>query len=225
MPEPFVRELDFSTLERVSGEYVSADLHHAYGDQVWRARWKNFPGWCYLVILIEFQRKPERMMAFRLWSYQALVLQRLWDEGQWPRNEAGQELLPLLFSVVVYNGEGTWTAPLDLRELSGAVPESLRDYQPQLKYCLVDVHRLVLDRPEHRNSLMAAVARIERAMRFRDISGAWRIAPCGEAVRETVSDRGLCRVDLQTLRRHGRSRQLEARTEQLRGGGGRVESW
>ena len=89
VPEPFVKEIDFSTLERVSGEFVSADLRRAYGDEVWRARWKHVPGWCYLVILIEFQRKPERMMAFRLWSYQALVLQRLRDEGQLPETTEG----------------------------------------------------------------------------------------------------------------------------------------
>ena len=42
----------------------------------------------------------------------------------------------------------------------------------QLEYFLVDVHRLFLDRPEPRNSLMAAVARMERAMRLADIKAA-----------------------------------------------------
>ena len=170
--EPFVRELDFSTLERMSGEYVTDDHHLAFSDNVWRVRWKNHPGWCYLVVLIEFQRKPDRLMAFRMWAYQVLFLLRLRDEGRLPKDEDGRAWLPLMFAVVVYNGEGRWNEPEELGDLFAWVPESLRSYLPQLKYFLIDVHRLALDKPERRDSLMAAVAGIERAMRFADIEAA-----------------------------------------------------
>ena len=172
IPEPFVRELDFSTLERVSGEYVTDEHRLAFSDNVWRVRWKDYPGWCWLVVLMEFQRKPERLMAFRLWTYQNLFLLRLRDEGQLPKDKDGKVWLPLMFAVVVYNGEGRWNEPERLSDLFKWAPESLKGYLPQLKYFLVDVHRLVLDKPEHRNSLMAAVAGIERAMRFKDIKAA-----------------------------------------------------
>ena len=37
--EEWVNQLDFSTLERVSGSYVSDDLREREDDLVWRVRW------------------------------------------------------------------------------------------------------------------------------------------------------------------------------------------
>ena len=38
--EDWVRELDFSTLEKQSGSYVSDDLRPRADDVVWRVRWR-----------------------------------------------------------------------------------------------------------------------------------------------------------------------------------------
>lgn len=39
VPEAWVRELDFASLERVSGSYVSDDLRDRHSDVIWRIRW------------------------------------------------------------------------------------------------------------------------------------------------------------------------------------------
>ena len=49
----FVADLDFSTLERCSGSYVTDDLRERHDDIVWRVGWKN-GAWCYVVLLLEF---------------------------------------------------------------------------------------------------------------------------------------------------------------------------
>ena len=59
LPRGFVREtwvddLDFSTLERKNGSYVSDDLREREDDIIWRVKWKGAEQWMYIYVLIEF---------------------------------------------------------------------------------------------------------------------------------------------------------------------------
>src|SRR5438094_4525581 len=51
--EPWVQEVDFTTLERVSESHVSDDLHDREYDLIWRVRWRA--DWLYIYLLFEFQ--------------------------------------------------------------------------------------------------------------------------------------------------------------------------
>jgi hypothetical protein len=51
--EAWVRDLDCTTLERMSDNYISDDLRSRRDDLVWRVRWG--PDWLYLYLLLEFQ--------------------------------------------------------------------------------------------------------------------------------------------------------------------------
>ncbi len=62
--EDWVRQADFSTLERVSGSYVSDDLREREDDVIWRVRLG--PEWLYVYLLIEFQSTPDHFMALRI---------------------------------------------------------------------------------------------------------------------------------------------------------------
>ena len=41
VPEDFVNDLDFSTLEQCSGSYVTDDLRDRHDDIIWRVRWRD----------------------------------------------------------------------------------------------------------------------------------------------------------------------------------------
>jgi predicted transposase YdaD len=51
--EAWVNDLDFATLERVGGGYVSDDLREREDDIVWRVRFGQ--EWLYVYLLLEFQ--------------------------------------------------------------------------------------------------------------------------------------------------------------------------
>lgn len=68
VPEDFIDDLDFSTLERCSGSYVTDDLRERHDDIIWRISWKK-DKWCYAVLLLEFQRSQDHWMALRILSY------------------------------------------------------------------------------------------------------------------------------------------------------------
>ena len=69
----FIADLDFSTLERCSGSYVTDDLRERHDDIVWRVGWKK-GSWCYVALLLEFQSTPDHWMALRTLSYTTLRL-------------------------------------------------------------------------------------------------------------------------------------------------------
>ena len=62
--EPWVQELQFDTLQRVSASYVSDDLRDRQDDLVWRVRRGDEVAYVYL--LLEFQSSADPWMALRV---------------------------------------------------------------------------------------------------------------------------------------------------------------
>src|SRR5437763_10299890 len=62
--EEWVERLDFSTLERVSGSFVSDKLRERHTDLIWRLRLEDGEqGWFFVYALLEFQSTPDPFMA------------------------------------------------------------------------------------------------------------------------------------------------------------------
>ena len=118
--EDWVRDLDFSTLERVSGGYVTPKLRSRESDVVWRVRWKG-GDWLYVYLLMEFQSTVDPFMALRMMVYLGLLYQDLLQQRQLTRSGKLPPVLPL----VLYNGPGPWGAVRELAELIEMVPGGL----------------------------------------------------------------------------------------------------
>jgi predicted transposase YdaD len=103
--EAWVREVDFTSLERVSGSYVSEDLRDREDDMIWRVRWGA--EWLYIYLLLEFQATVDRYMAVRLMVYVGL----LWQSLIQTRTLSPSGKLPPVVPIVLYNGRRRWTAP------------------------------------------------------------------------------------------------------------------
>ena len=63
--EDWVAELDFATLEKVPGSYVSDDLRPRADDVVWRVRWREH--WLYIYLLLEFQSDVDPVRCAICW--------------------------------------------------------------------------------------------------------------------------------------------------------------
>lgn len=130
--DAWLAQLDFSTLERVNGQYVTQDMRQREDDVVWRV--KSGERWLYLYLLIEFQSSVDRFMALRMMVYVGLLYQDLISQKQ-----LGPDgLLPPVLPIVLYNGESRWRAPTSLAALLPKVPAFLAPLQPQMEYVLID---------------------------------------------------------------------------------------
>ena len=94
--EPFVKQLDFSTLERVKASFVSEEFARREADVIWKVSFQGRP--IYLFLLIEFQSSVDRWMALRFLRYLAEFYQSLVVEGQ-------TAPLPAVFPLLLYSGD------------------------------------------------------------------------------------------------------------------------
>lgn len=164
VPEDWVKRLNFNTLEKVDGQYVSEDLLTRSNDVVWRLR-LNDGEWIYLYVLLEFQSRNDHWMALRLMTYIGLLYQNLIAHQQLdPGNR-----LPSIFPIVIYNGERRWTAPLDLSQLITPPSGSLSTYSPQLRYFLLDEKRVAKQPLPPDNNLVTTLVRLENSQHPKDV--------------------------------------------------------
>ena len=78
--QDWVQQLDFSTLEKVSGSYVTDDLRDREDDLIWKVRFND--QWLYVYLLLEFQSSVDPYMAVRMMTYVGLLYQDLIKQEQ-----------------------------------------------------------------------------------------------------------------------------------------------
>ena len=155
IPDEWLHGLDYDTLEKMPGSYVTDDFRHRADDVVWRVKVDG--EWVYLYILIEFQSSVDAFMAVRMMVYVGLLYQDLIRRGEVLNNKR----LPPVLPIVLYNGDQKWTAATDIAELIPKVPGLVSDYLPQMKYLLVDENSYTEAELAGLKNLMAAVIRFE----------------------------------------------------------------
>jgi predicted transposase/invertase (TIGR01784 family) len=163
--EPWVADLDFSTLESLGADFVTEAGELRDGDVVWRVRFRGT--WLYVCVLLEFQSKVDPRMALRMMVYVGLLYQKLIRQGLIRRGDK----LPLVLPVVLYNGKRRWDAARDVLDLIVAAPDGLERYQPRLEYFLLDEGRLTDSDPGSWQNLSAALFQLERSHGEEEIRG------------------------------------------------------
>ena len=155
--EAWVEDLDFSTLEKVSGNYVTDDLRGRADDIVWRIRWGR--DWLYVYILLEFQSTVDPWMAVRIMTYVGLLYQDLIQAKQLT---PGRKLPPIL-PIVLYNGNHHWTAATNISHLIQDIPGGLSLYRPGMQYLLLAERDYREEEFHGLQNLVAALFRLENS--------------------------------------------------------------
>ena len=155
--DDWLHGLDYSTLEKVPGSYISDDFQQREDDIVWRV--KVGGDWLYLYLLIEFQSSVDKYMALRMMVYVGLLYQDLIKRG----DVLADGRLPPILPIVLYNGSQRWTAATDVADLIPLVPGLVEQYKPRLSYLLIDESNYNDAELASLNNLVAAVFRFEHA--------------------------------------------------------------
>ena len=163
VPGDWLDEVDYTTLRKLSTEYISDELLKRHGDNVWRVRLRS--NWLYLLLLVEFQSTDDPLMALRILTYTGLLYQEL------ARNEQldADGRLPAVLPLVMYNGDEPWQSPLQMGELIAPVGPSLAPYQPAQRYFVLDERHVAADDLPSRNP-MSAVIGLEQSRSLSDVA-------------------------------------------------------
>ena len=159
----WVKDLDFTTLERVSESFVSDDLRARHDDMIWRIRVRD-SSWLYIYLLLEFQSSSDPHMALRIMVYEGLLYQSLVSQK---RSTKGRRLPPVL-PLVLYNGKRRWRGRMDVGELVEPFP-GLESFVPRCRYLLIDEHRTKADMSEESRNLVAALFALEQSRTPSDV--------------------------------------------------------
>lgn len=164
LSEELAGGLDYATLERVDAGSVDERLHQRHSDVIWRLKWRG-DQWLYVYLLLEFQSRPDRWMAFRMLQYVVGCYDQL-RRGGIVREP---DLLPAVLPVVLYRGSDRWSGPLTLTRLRPSLPTALEAFQPQLTALLIDEaeHLGAPGSPVH--NLAQAIFRVEHAETAEDV--------------------------------------------------------
>ena len=157
IPDDWLHGLDYSTLEKVPGSYVSDDFQQREDDIVWKV--KVGEDWVYLYLLIEFQSRVDKYMALRMMVYIGLLYQDLIKRG----DVLAEGRLPPILPIVLYNGKQRWTSVTDVADLIPVVPGLVEQFKPHLKYLLIDENAYSDAELASLTNLVAAVFRFEQA--------------------------------------------------------------
>ena len=122
--QPWVKQLDFDRAERVDKSFIDEEYRERESDLIYRIPFGKEE--IYVYILLEFQSTVDPLMALRVLNYVVSFYMEL---------VRGQHLkkLPRIFPIVLYNGDGRWTAATDIADLIESEP-SLGEYGLHFRY-------------------------------------------------------------------------------------------
>ena len=132
-----LRELKLDTLRLETGSFIDPDLRERFSDLLFSVDLANPIGadrqqQAQVYFLFEHKSQYDSTTVLQLLSYMI----RIWEK----RLRDGQRLCPII-PLVVYHGEGRWTAARKLADLIAA-PDALAAYQINFQFPLLDLNHL-----------------------------------------------------------------------------------
>jgi len=134
LPAPVVAEIDFKTLEVVSGTFVDDLYSETHSDLLYKVKLRGKDGLIYTVF--EHQSSDDGLMPLRLLGYVVRVL------DQYVRDHGKRPPLPPVVSVVLHHSEAGWSGALTLLDLFDPellAIDGLRELLPNMRLILDDI--------------------------------------------------------------------------------------
>ena len=133
LPDFIKSKIDLDSVEAQKDSFVDENFKKLETDILFSANFDGKPGYVYT--LVEAQRKPERLMPLRIIKYLIAIIQHHIKEN-------GGEDLPLVYPMILYQGEKPWNHPTNFFELFSSADTDLAKQIFTGDFQLVDIHRI-----------------------------------------------------------------------------------
>lgn len=125
LPEHIAQLLDFSTMEQVSGTYMSESLAKTIADVVYRCQRKDGKGSLDISLLVEHKSRPDKYTPVQLGGY-------IFSGYQQQLQHDDKQLSPII-PILFYHGEEKWEY-WTLDRLFADLEEELLGFIPKFDY-------------------------------------------------------------------------------------------
>jgi len=189
---PGVSELlDYGTLRPETGNFITPAMKKREDDVVWSIELKGQR--IYLYLLLEFQSSIDKGMPVRMMQY----LAALYDHLLRSKTVDPADGLPPVLPIVIYNGDTRWNRSPEVFDLIQPHPAVLTEFQPKLKFWLLDEGRFSAEYLEGLQRVMAAIFRMEHTHDTDDAKRAIRYL--GQAVAQSPFKQTIDRAVMQWM--------------------------
>lgn len=172
-PSEICRLLDYATLKKHPGNYITPLFDEQIEDVVWSVQLKPEaatraenttkparPVTVYLYILLEFQSSIDKTMPLRMLHYTASFYHQLLKEK---KINLGKDKLPPVFPILLYSGKRSWKVTQEMQQLIHPVPTFLKPYQPSQRYYLLDEQRYSFEALEENAQPISGTFALEKS--------------------------------------------------------------
>ncbi len=163
VPGPWIRRLDFSSLETVSEAHPRDEIGIRYDDVIWRLRWRDSGSWIYVYLMLEFQSTDDPFMAVRMLDYGGGLYRQLVRALKPKRVDK----LPVVLPVVLYRGQTAWRSAEEVFDLIAPAPREIEAYLPHLRYLLLDANAYPAHQLESMRNPVACMLWLEGSRKLR----------------------------------------------------------
>ncbi len=158
--EDWVNEIDKDHIEQVNRRYVFNDYREKEADLVYKIRINDRDVVFY--VLMELQSKIDFLMPFRLLMYMMLIWMDYFHNTDFRERQRKSFRLPMIVPMVLYNGKGNWTVPLQFHKKI-ANHELFGDLALNFRYILLDIQRYSDEQLQNVRGIIGQLFFLEKA--------------------------------------------------------------
>ena len=145
-------------LEMYNSSFITNEFQNQEADIVYKIKNSN------IFILIEHQTKVDKMMSFRILSYQVEIIR---NNIEWSKVRRDDYKIPVVIPILLYTGKQKWNAKMELLEIQ----DKLEDIEMQPgSYKLVDINTYSKEELLEDNLFTSKMMLLEKANSEEEVS-------------------------------------------------------
>lgn len=133
LPVELQKDLDFNSLTRTNGSFVSPTLQEYFSDVVYRCAFKGSTKSIFISFIFEHKSSVEPYPHLQLLRY----MLDTWEE----QRKQGKAITPII-PIVVYHGKEKWRKRKFSAYFGKNIPKGLEPFFPNFDYLLTDLQSL-----------------------------------------------------------------------------------
>ncbi len=132
LPPDLLHAIALEDIELCKDKFHTPILKGQITDMLYSVPLKHHTQCAYIAALVEHQSVPRKNMSLRVLRYQVAVMHRHWVR---------YKTVPLVYTLVYYNGKTRWRYPRDIKALIQAPPELITHYALQ-PFQLIELNQI-----------------------------------------------------------------------------------